>query len=68
MPYSYNKLRGRIIEMYGSQEKFADSLGISRVAMSNKLNCKSGFSQNDIVKWSKLLSIERADYGAYFFN
>lgn len=26
MPYKYNKLRGRIVEKFGSQEKFAETL------------------------------------------
>lgn len=30
MPYTYNKLRGRIIEKYGTQSKFAEKLGVSK--------------------------------------
>ena len=68
MPYKYRKLRGRIIEIYESQEKFAEILGISRNSLSKKLNCKSGFSQADITKWAELLSIESSQYGEYFFT
>ena len=68
MPYTYNKLRGRIIEMYGSQDKFADKLGQSRNSVSKKMNCKTGFSQPDIVKWSLLLNIKVDEYGEYFFT
>ena len=65
--YSYNKLRGRIIERYGSQQKFADILGISSTSMSKKMQCKTGFSQEDIEQWAKLLDIDRADFSEYFF-
>ena len=68
MPYKYSKLRGKIIEKYGSQEKFAKEIGISRVSMSKKLNGKAGFSQKDIQEWSKLLCIDCSEYGTYFFN
>ena len=36
MPYTYNKLRGRIIEKYGSQSAFADEIGRSQVSVSRK--------------------------------
>ena len=48
MPYTYNKLRGRIVEKYGSQSAFADKLGRSQVSVSRKLQCKTEFSQEDI--------------------
>lgn len=68
MPYTYNKLRGRIIEKYGSQDKFAEELGQSRNSVSKKMNCKAGFSQSDIVKWSTLLDVSTEEYGEYFFT
>lgn len=67
MDYSYDKLRGRIIEKYGSQEKYAEVLGISTNSLSKKMTGKTGFSQKDITLWSKLLEINKADYGEYFF-
>lgn len=68
MPYKYDKLRGRIVEKYGTQGKFAEILGISKNSMSKKMNCETGFSQDDIIVWAKLLGIEKDDYGTYFFN
>lgn len=66
--YSYNKLRGRIVELFGTQANFASALETSTQVVSEKLNCKKGFSQKDIEKWSKLLKIEVLEYGLYFFN
>ena len=68
MPYKYRKLRGKIVEKYGSQEKFSEVLGISKNSLSLKLNGKTGFSQADIIKWSGLLDIDVPEYGEYFFT
>lgn len=68
MNYKYDRLRGRIIERYGSQEKFAEIIGISSNSMSKKMNGKTGFSQRDIVRWSELLGIDKSDYSEYFFS
>lgn len=66
--YRYNKLRGKIIEKYGTQEKFAREVGISKNALSKKMQCKTGISQTDISLWSKLLGISIEEYGEYFFT
>lgn len=66
--FTYQKLRGRIVEIYGTQEKFREKLGISSTALSNKMTGKTGFSQADILKWSVLLDIELKDVGVYFFT
>ncbi len=68
MGYTYDKLRGKIIEKYGSQEKFAEVIGISSNSMSKKMNGKTGFSQKDIVKWSSLLGIGESEFAVYFFS
>ena len=68
MSYTYNKLRGRIIEMYGTQGKFAEKLGISKNSVSKKMNCQSEFSQADIIQWSILLDVQKNEYGEYFFT
>lgn len=67
MGYSYDKLRGRIIEKYGSQERFAEDLCISTNSLSKKMTGKTGFSQKDIVEWSRLLQIDKSEYSEYFF-
>ena len=65
--YKYDKLRGRIVEKYGTNRDFAKAVGISSVAMSKKLNGKIGLSQSDIISWSDLLDIDKAEYADYFF-
>ena len=68
MAFRYNKLRGRIVEKYGTHEKFSKALGISKNSLSLKINGKTGFSQADIIKWCELLDIDVSEIGIYFFN
>ena len=65
--YEYKKLRGRIVEKYGSLSAFCEHLDYSRVTVSNKMNGKYGFTQEDIETWAELLDIAPEDYGSYFF-
>lgn len=61
------KLRGRIVERYGTLRNFAAELGLSAVAVSNKVNGSAGFSKEDIIKWSELLDIPAEEVGESFF-
>ena len=64
---SYAKLKGRIVEKFNTQEQFANFLSISNQTISRKMNGKSSFSQDDIVKWCGALDIDLKDAGLYFF-
>lgn len=68
MGFSYSKLRGRIVEMYGSQKEFSKAVSLSEQSITAKLNGRSDFSQDDIIQWSNALQIGLGDIGAYFFN
>lgn len=70
MQFDYSKLRGRIIEKFGSITAFARAFGLSTVTMSKKLNGKVAVSMDDIVKMSapELLDIQPCDYHTYFFT
>ncbi len=50
MEYDYRKLRGKIIEVFGSQTKFAKALGVSDRTVSLKLNNERGWTQEEINK------------------
>ena len=69
MEFEYSKLRGRIIEKFGTIKAFAEAYGVTNVTMSNKLNGNVGISPEDIVKMSspELLDIPPAEYHLYFF-
>lgn len=68
MAFDYSKLRGRIIEMYGSQSRFVDAFGVSENTMSMKLNNKVRFNSDDIVTITKMLKIPQEEVGIYFFT
>lgn len=68
MLYQYNKLRGRIIERYKTQRNFANALELSNNSVSKKLNCKTGFTQEEMNKWAELLDINLKEYPDYFFT
>lgn len=69
MKFDYSKLRGRIIEKFGSIGAFADAYGVSKVTMSRKLNGLVRISPEDIVMMSKpdFLDIQPSEYHEYFF-
>lgn len=67
MKFKYAKLRGRIVEKYGTMDAFGKKLNISKVQMSKKMNGKAGFSQSDIIQWSELLDIDLCDVGSFFY-
>ena len=50
MGWKYDKLRGRIKEICGTQDAFAEKLGIGRVSLSQRLNNQLEFSQDEIFK------------------
>ena len=66
--FVHNKLRGRIVEKYGTIGRFAKAANISMVSLSNKLNNKSRISREQIIKWSELLDISASEVPEYFFT
>lgn len=65
--FDYSKLRGKIRE-FGTQEAFANAIGISTVTLSERLNNKSQFTQNEINKTVDVLKIEPEEIPIYFFT
>ena len=68
MEYSYNKLKGRISEVFGTQERFAKEIGISPAALSARLNNITGFTQDEIAKACLALEIPAEQISPYFFT
>lgn len=64
---SYAKLRGKIREMFVTQEAFADAMGMSTVTMSQRLNSKVEWKTNEIAKACELLKIPLEEVALYFF-
>lgn len=68
MEFDYCKLRGKIKEVFGTQDNFAEGLGISHVSLSQRLNNARQFSQKEIKKSCLVLGISPEDIPAYFFT
>lgn len=67
MSYEYRKLRGRIVEKYGSIKRFSEAIKCSTVSVSKKINGKTSFSQQDMDEWARALEIPVNEYIEYFF-
>ena len=68
MNWKYEKLRGKIKEVCGTQEAFAEKLGIGRVSLSQRLNNQLEFSQDEIFKSCEILKIDFSELPEYFFT
>ncbi len=66
--YNYAKLKGKIKEIYGTQNNFAEAMNLTGVSISKKLNNKVDWTQGEIVEASKLLNIEDCQIKPYFFT
>lgn len=68
MVFDYSKLRGRIVEKYDTQYKFAKAVGKSERTLTLKLNNQIPFTQDDITSFCDTLDIPYVDIPAYFFT
>ena len=67
MAFDHSKLRGRIVEKFGTYNAFFKQLDITNVQASRKLNGKADLSRDDIVQWCGLLDIDLKDVGQFFY-
>lgn len=65
--YDYSKLRGKIKEVCGTQEMFANKIGLSAVSVSNKLNNLIPWKQEEIERTLSVLGINHTEIYLYFF-
>jgi len=68
MELMHSKLRGRIVEKFGTYRAFAKELGVSEQIVISKLNGRSGFSDKNIIQWSNALDIREDEVGAFYFT
>lgn len=68
MSFKYRKLKGRIVEKFGTQGKFAEAINMSEQNVSRKMNSTIAFSTQDIELWCVTLDISKAEIGDYFFT
>lgn len=65
--FDHSKLRGRIIEKFGTLEAFYEQLPITSNMAYRKLKGRAGLSRQDILLWCELLDIAIEEIPLYFF-
>ena len=65
--FDTSKLRGRIVEKFGSQTAFAEAVHRSISFVSQYLNGKIVLDQKTIDEWANVLDISASDIDVYFF-
>ncbi len=67
MPFEYSKLRGKIVEKFGSIENFSIAMKITSTTMGLKLSNRSMWKQDEIIIACSLLEISKDSIPDYFF-
>lgn len=65
--FNYSRLKGRIVEKCGTQGAFANRVGISTVALTQKLKGRVAFKNDEIIHMARILDIPTSDLPRYFF-
>ena len=68
MKFDNMNLKAEIVRKFGSQDKFAEVLGVSKVTVNKKLNGKSQLKLDEIDHWADILGIPIEDIGRIFFS
>lgn len=68
MAYDYSKLRGKIREVFGTQEEFARAMGMSPVTLSKRLNNQVDWSREEMDRACELLGVPLEEVPLYFFT
>lgn len=66
--FDYSKLYGKIKEVFGTQEAFAEAMGMSRTAVNARLKQTIEWKAPEIAKACELLRIPLCDTHIYFFS
>lgn len=66
--FDYRKLRGKIIEMFGSVSAFCEALGKNRSAFTMKLKDGTSMKAEEVIQIANALGIEDYRYTEYFFT
>lgn len=68
MAFNHDKLKGKIVECYGTIEQFSLKLGLTATTVGRKLSGKSSWTQDEIIKSCELLTIPSNEIPTYFFT
>lgn len=70
MPFDFSKLRGRIIEKFGTCAAFAEAVGLPESSVSARLNNRVSIDSDEIMEWIQpgLLDIPVTEIHIYFLT
>lgn len=68
MAFNYNKLRGRIVEIFNTQSNFASAMGWSERILALKMNGMCSWKQIDICKAIQLLKLTIEDHSDCMYS
>ena len=68
MAFNYRKLKGRIVEVCGTQAEFASRMNKSERTISLKLQGKVPWKQAEMLQALSILGLSENDVQEYFFN
>lgn len=63
----FNKLEGKIVEVFGTKANFASAMELSQTTMTAKLKGRFDWKRNEMRKACELLGIPLANLVEYFF-
>lgn len=66
--FDYSKLLGRIKEICGTNERFAEAIGLGRGSLSKSLNNKREFTQPEMLISAQVLDFPVSEIPVYFFT
>lgn len=62
------KLKARIVELYGTQDAFAEAIGVTRQTVTNTVRGHSVPQRHTWDKWAEALKVSRPDLVTIFFE
>jgi hypothetical protein len=68
MPFDFSKLRGLIVEKFGSCDRFAAAMGHSKVWLSSRLNNVVPWRGQEMREAAELLGIAPEEIPRYFLT
>ncbi|MBO5968980.1 MAG: DUF739 family protein [Clostridia bacterium] len=66
MAKDFSKLKGRIVEKFGTQKAFCEALGKAPEWLSRRMNNQIEFDADDMVSIIDILEIDPQDLHLYF--
>lgn len=63
----FNKLEGKIVEVFGTKANFASAMELSQTTMTAKLKGRIDWKRNEMRKACELLGIPLTNLVEYFF-